>query len=309
MEFFSPPAFLLLVSFYGCGALLARETWVKWGKGPYALLLLGAAYGVWEEGLLVKSFFSTTWPDLGALAWYGRWLGVNWVWAVMLTVYHSAFSITIPIIMVEAFHPDTRGRRWLKQRELAIALLVFLGVSLLFFLFFQCDTTPIHLLSALLAALLLAAASRKASGILASGLREPPGSLKLALVGSSWSAFLLIWPYTAGKLRVPAALCILSLIAASLAYLNWVLGYKWHPTKALDLATSPLWTLVILAFIAEVDKSRADNPAGMSLVGAATIASIILARRKLKKLYAEDMPHEKKPSMGYVGGNSGVYSH
>jgi len=56
LEFFNPPTLLLLVSFYGCGTLLVREAWVRWGRNPYTLLLLGAAYGIVEEGLLVKSF-------------------------------------------------------------------------------------------------------------------------------------------------------------------------------------------------------------------------------------------------------------
>ena len=290
LEFFNPLTMLLLVSFYGCGALLIREAWVRWGRNPYTLLLLGAAYGVVEEGLLVKSFFSTTWPDLGILAWYGRWLGVNWVWTVMLTIYHSVFSIAIPIVLVELFHPEVRAEPWLKRRGLSLILLVFLSVSTLFFLFFRYETTPIHLLSALLTALLLVVVSKKVSKRYLSGSREPPSAFKLALIGSSWSAFLLIGPHIAGSLEVPAVLCVFSLIIVFLVYLNWVLSYEWiSPLKIFDLATSPLWTLIFFAFIAEIDVNRPDNPVGMSLVGIAAAFSIILARRKLKKLYVVNM--------------------
>jgi len=67
MEFFDPSTLLLLAALYGCGALLVREAWIRWGRGPYAPSLLGAAYGIVEEGLLVKSF-----PPLPSRTWGRR---------------------------------------------------------------------------------------------------------------------------------------------------------------------------------------------------------------------------------------------
>ena len=175
----------------------------------------------------------------------------------------------------------------LKPRGLALALLVFLSVSTLFFFFFQCETTPVHIFAALFIPLLLVAASKKIAGEYLFGPREPPGALKLAVIGSSWSAFLLIGPHLAGSFGVPAVLSVFLLVAVFLLYLKWVLSHDWSsPLKIFDLATSPLWTLIFFAFIAELDVNRPDNPAGMSLVGIAAAFVIILARRKLKKLYA-----------------------
>ncbi|MCG2769572.1 MAG: hypothetical protein L6435_14495 [Anaerolineae bacterium] len=37
--------------------MLIRELRVRWGKGWPTVFVLGAAYGVLEEGLMVKSFF------------------------------------------------------------------------------------------------------------------------------------------------------------------------------------------------------------------------------------------------------------
>ncbi len=285
LEFFNPLTLSLLVAFYGCGALLVREAWVRWGRNPYSLLLLGAAYGIVEEGLLVKSFFSTTWPDLGMLAWYGRWLGVNWVWATMLTIYHSVFSIAIPIVLVELAFPWAKGKQWLKTRGLALFSLIFAGVSTLFFVFFRYEVPAIYLLSALLVAIALVFISRKVAYRYSLGLEKPPGAIRLAAIGSSWSAFLIIGPYLLGNLGVPAIACVFSLVVVFLAYFRWVLRYDWSSMlKVFDLATSPLWTLVVLAFIAEVDAGRLDNPAGMSLVGIATVVSLMLARRKLKSM-------------------------
>ena len=80
LEFFNPFGFVLLVGLYGCGVVIVRELSIRWEKGWGSILLLGAAYGIIEEGLAVKSFFDPNWMDLGILGTYGRWIGVNWVW-------------------------------------------------------------------------------------------------------------------------------------------------------------------------------------------------------------------------------------
>jgi len=71
----------LLASLYGSGAIIVRELKVRWKKNYVSMFILGAAYGIIEEGLMVKSFFDPNWMNLGILGSYGRWLGVNWVWA------------------------------------------------------------------------------------------------------------------------------------------------------------------------------------------------------------------------------------
>ena len=86
VEFFNPFGFILLTALYGSGAVVMRELRVRWNKGVGTTLLLGAAYAVIEEGLMVASFFNPEWSDLGQLSVYGRWFGVNWVWVVMLTI-------------------------------------------------------------------------------------------------------------------------------------------------------------------------------------------------------------------------------
>ncbi len=116
-EFINPLTFLTLALLYGCGAILCRELVVRWRKGWPSLLLLGLAYGIYEEGLLVQSFFDPTWMDLGSLAVYGRVAGVNWVWAEHLTIYHALVSIAASIAFVEILYPAQRRERWLKSRR------------------------------------------------------------------------------------------------------------------------------------------------------------------------------------------------
>src|SRR5256885_16843146 len=86
LEWLNPIAVLFLIWLYGAGVLVMRETAVRWKTGWPSILLLGAAYGIIEEGLAVKSLFDPGWMGLGALDWHGRWFDVNWVSAVCLTI-------------------------------------------------------------------------------------------------------------------------------------------------------------------------------------------------------------------------------
>ncbi len=116
-EFINPLAFFTLAMLYGSGAVIARELRLRWGKGWPTLLLLGLAYGIFEEGLMVRSFFDPNWVDLGSLGVYGRALGVNWLWAWHLTVYHAAISILSSVAFVEALYPQRREEAWVTGRK------------------------------------------------------------------------------------------------------------------------------------------------------------------------------------------------
>ncbi len=136
LAFLNPGVLFLLGSLYGSGALLVRDYARRWNKGWRSILILGAAYGIIEEGIMVRSFFNPSWKYLGNLAIYGRWLGVNWVWAEWLTIFHAVFSIAIPIFLVELTFPQARSKVWLSQRSrILFHGLLVLSVILGFFAF------------------------------------------------------------------------------------------------------------------------------------------------------------------------------
>ena len=135
-EFFTVFGLLVLPLLYGGGALIIRELSVIWGKGWASILIMGLAYGIIEEGLMVRSFFDPGWVDIGALGEYGRFLGVNWVWTVMLTLFHCMFSIAVPILLVNIAMPDQAGKRWISDRwlkRLGAAFIVNVIVGFLLF--------------------------------------------------------------------------------------------------------------------------------------------------------------------------------
>ena len=130
----APPAelldlslFLLLVGLYGSGALLVRELARGWGKGYPTVLCLGAAYGIFVEAIVCKSWFDPHWPDLGELATYGWVWRTNCVWAVWITVYHTVISIAVPILLVEVLFPHRRTETWLSRpTRLGLVTVLFL---------------------------------------------------------------------------------------------------------------------------------------------------------------------------------------
>ena len=100
-----PFGLLGLIGLYGGGALLVRETARRRGLSAWWVVVLGMAYGIFEEGTVVQSLFDQHFRGLDFLGFYGHWAGVNWVWSLFIVPYHAVFSITIPIALAEALYP------------------------------------------------------------------------------------------------------------------------------------------------------------------------------------------------------------
>jgi hypothetical protein len=113
-----------LLFFYGGGVLIIRDLARRRGRGWWRILLLGAAYAIVEEGLVIQSVFN---PDLfraGELG--GRALGVNGVWTEWTIAYHATYSVAIPILLAETLFPSRRDEPWLGPRSMAFLGLLYL---------------------------------------------------------------------------------------------------------------------------------------------------------------------------------------
>jgi len=137
-EWLNPLVIILLVFLYGFGALIIRELLIRWGKGSegwLTLLLLGAAYGIIEEGLYLMTFFNPNWQDIGILGYYGRFIGVNWVWVVQLTIFHMIYSITIPVVLTHIAFPGVKEESWLSKKALIFVIIIFILCGPIWMLF------------------------------------------------------------------------------------------------------------------------------------------------------------------------------
>ena len=127
----SHPGFLPFILFiYGPAALLIHEVVRRTGRGWPAILLLGAAYGLIEEGIALQSLFN---PDLyHAADWGGRVFGINGVYAEAAITIHAVWTAAIPILVADLLFPDRRNKPYLGRAGLVVTTVWYLlGVALL----------------------------------------------------------------------------------------------------------------------------------------------------------------------------------
>jgi len=124
------PQFLL----YGSGSVLVREITRRLGLGWKTVILLGFAFGIILEGLVLQSIFNPHF--LGLNIAYGRALGVNWVWAEYLTGLHSFWSITGAILVCEVIYPKDRSEPWVSSAWLGISGGIYLLICVAFHFLF-----------------------------------------------------------------------------------------------------------------------------------------------------------------------------
>ncbi len=288
-EFFNPFTLLLLGVLYGGGAILVRELRVRWNKGWPTVLALGAAYGIVEEGLMVKSFFDPHWMDLGLLGSYGRWAGVNWVWSLELTLYHAVFSIAIPILLAEMLFPYLRDQSWVGRRgRRALALFLLGDVLLGFFLLtpYRPPWLP-YLLAAAAVVLLYRLARQLPARWSVPTANSVPRPRRFALVGflATVAFFATFWVLPELGLPVPITLAagLLLPVLVARAVRRLTRGGMWAAEHQLALAAGALGFFVLLAPLMEMDGTRPDNPAGMTVVGLGALLFLIWLWRRMRR--------------------------
>ena len=252
-EYLSPITILTLGMLYGSGAILVRELIILWRKGWLSLLLLGMAYGIYEEGLVVRSFFDPNWMDLGKLGVYGRAVGVNWVWVEHLTIFHTLLSIAASIILVEVLFPERRSESWIGTRGLVWNIIAFTAMLPLGGLLNTYDAPDVWLGICWLAITLLTLA-----------VWRMPATMKL---GSSanvprprwffWTGFIasfihhFIIYFTAEK-NSPHFLISMFLVAVFDLFILWLIlrwnsqGKRWDDRHRLALFYGPICFFLII---------------------------------------------------------------
>jgi hypothetical protein len=114
------------IGFYGGAALLIRYLARRQHLGWVSILLLGIAFAVFEEFLVVQTSVS---PALFVGSFpsyiYGRAFGVNWVYLLWAAGYESVWGVVLPIYLTELVFPNRREDPWLGKRGLSTIVVVF----------------------------------------------------------------------------------------------------------------------------------------------------------------------------------------
>jgi len=234
-EYINPFSILMLGMLYGSGAVLIRELLVHWKKGWLSLLLLGLAYGIYEEGLMVRSFFDPNWMDLDVLGTYGRVFGVNWVWTEHLMIFHALISIAASITLVEMLYPARRAESWIGRRGLTWNILAFAATLPLGALLNPYDTPD-----GWLGACWLAIAALTLAAWRVSGKAKEPGVVKVPAPALFWfvgflgylGQFLIL--YSTAEKNSPPFVITMLLVALYDLFILWLL-LRWSGgTRAWD---------------------------------------------------------------------------
>jgi hypothetical protein len=289
MEFLSVPGFVIMSMLYGSGAILIRELRVRWGKGYWAnAFILGAAYGIIEEGLTCKSFFNPEWQDLGILGVYGRWAGVNWVWALGLTIFHAVFSIVIATFIVELIFPQQRDERWVGRFGLAVFWFLLVAVTVFGFVAFPYYPSVLHVvltIGVVIALFVLARILPTPKPAPRQGWLLWPICFTAVGLGATVAFFICHWVLPELGLPVFLTLLITALWLVATVWLVLVLsrGGAWNDKHKLALLTGVVLFWVLLAPLQEMAADRPDDTTGLTVVSFFVVLLLLWLRWKTRR--------------------------
>lgn len=246
---FSPPGiagFAMFVGMYGCGAVLVWEAITRWQKGWLAVLPLGAAYGIAEEGLATKVFDDPSRQQVvtGIPGAYGSWQGVEWATFVPIDMFHAVVSIGAQVLLVSLLFPEVKGSSIVSTRGLLVVGAAFaadIGLQ-----FFTVDPNPLLpllpgvLVLAGLAMLFLLLARWSPANALARWMRSPTPTSSprvFFLVAFGWLLSLLV-VFQIGSHLIPSAgaLVVFDLLSGSGALYFLLTRSGWKENRRHQVA-------------------------------------------------------------------------
>ena len=219
-----PFTFVFNTLLYGCSALLIREVVRRRHLGWPSVFLLGLAYGIYEEGVVINTWANPWLPQICRIVRgkavgvcdYSRVGGLNVTWALSLTVIHAILSISIPILLVELLLPRLASSPWLGRKAIVACLggdliaLAF-GIVLNVVSFRQhgfAGPLPLpYLIEVVLMIILISVALRFKPVWGAASSRQPPRLWTLRLFGFVVMLGDTLVPYVGSGTHVPFLLC------------------------------------------------------------------------------------------------------
>jgi hypothetical protein len=125
---------LFFVPLYGAPALVIREVARRAELGWTGMILMAAAFGLVQAGVVDQSLFSTGY--LGIESWAASRLptlieplGFSAHMAQLFIGGHVIYSICAPIALVEALRPAERREPWLGRRGLVVTGILYVAMS------------------------------------------------------------------------------------------------------------------------------------------------------------------------------------
>jgi hypothetical protein len=213
--FLDPLNLVLLVTLgYGIPVLLIRELAVRKKLGVQGLLLLGLAYGVYNEGIIAKTFLLTHDVPLVQFNGYGMLLGIGVPWALLITLWHALFSVLLPILYVYHFFPSASEEPWIGKRTAWVLLVAVLGAGVVNFLSLSNNGqqgSPLQLVALIAAGALLSLLALRASRPVL--IQRVENSRKYVWWGVGWFAVSLAIPISVAGAGAPVLFYVAYILA------------------------------------------------------------------------------------------------
>jgi len=247
---------------YGPGVILIREAFVRWKKGWASALILGAAYGILEEGLGLSTLYNPLANPVGKLGFYGHYLGVSWVWVAGILPVHMIFSISMPILLVGLALPETNGKSFVTSRRCIAYVFAILSVdvSLLFLLVVRGEHFwmgwPVFISSFVAIFALVMVARHVPENLLHPRSQSPKtGPLKMGIIGALfYTSVILVEGVGTGE-HLPAFSDFILVVAVETLFLFLVLaliGRANNEKQLIALALGLVLPIMFIGFVSQV---------------------------------------------------------
>jgi hypothetical protein len=304
---------------YGCGALLIREVARRRGLGWASIIWMGAAYGVFEEVLVINTWANPWLPQIctvvkgveNGLCDYSRAGGINLLWALGLTIFHALVSITIPILLVELAFPSRAARPWLGRKAIvacvaAELLCLALGIVLNFAVFRQHGhDAPLlapYLVELALMALFVALALTRRPRVRPPSPKKPPRLWTLRVLAFLGIAEAILsstlFKGASVLFEIAVAINLAPLVAGIWRAGSWSRRAGWNERQMLALASGALGFFLLAwdPLLELIGQAGGLPTRGTALVALAYLVFlIVLARRTARRVAPPSVPGDTVP--------------
>ena len=271
---------------YGSGVILIREAMIRWKKGWASVFLLGVAYGIVEEGLALWTLFNPLAQPVGVLGFYGHWLGVNWVWTVGLLIFHSVYSIGLPIFLFGLVFPEMKSKSLVSGTGVTFSILGLIIDCFALFVLESVIYQPYNpggglmLFSGIVITTLVVAARKLPGDFLKTKQSEPDwGPRKFAIIGALlFPATLLVGGFAAGANIPPIIPMVVDLVFATFILTRAFksMGARNNQEEKVAFGIGLVFPIVVFGIIASIGL-------GNVLIVVADLFFVLFSRRLWRK--------------------------
>ncbi|MDX2758022.1 hypothetical protein [Streptomyces europaeiscabiei] len=281
---------LILAPLYGTVAVLIREITRRTGRGWPTILLLSAAFGVIQAGLIDQTLFDNEVaaddPDWAtqALVTLIPGLGVDAASLLNYVGGHVIWSFAAPIAVVESCAPRIADRRWLGPVGVGVMVLLWALSAALIFNDTAADSgagTAQLIGAALVAIALIAAAFTVRPARTQSSAKAPPWWLVGGVTGVAWCANQLLSATWAG-----VTVNVVAMVVLGWLLLHWSRRRGWGRRHVLAVAGSALVVRAGLSFLVEPLGNNVDGTvkyAVNAVMLGGVAALLLLAAHRLRR--------------------------